>query len=114
MLFRSLRGESITLSDTEAKAILKTLHQQSSARREAEEAAARAAGQVWYAVCFVYGRREEEEFFSLAEAASFLDFGDEEGNHKSDSIRCPDGTVYTRGDTNWDDWAELPALKATP
>src|SRR4051812_16303983 len=45
-----LHGQSVELTDAEAKAILKSLHQQSSERRRAEEDQARAAGQVWYAV----------------------------------------------------------------
>lgn len=93
--------------------ILKSLHQQSSARRRTEEAAARAAGQVWYAVYWRHGARDEEECFSLAEAASYLDGGQEYGNLSSDSIRCPDGTVYTRDDREYGEWSDLPALKAS-
>lgn len=106
-----LRGETVTLTDDEAKGILKALHQQSSERRRGEEAAARAAGQVWYAIYWRYGVRDEEECFSLAEAASYLAGGEEYGSLSSDSIRCPDGTVYTKADVDydWSRWAEQKA-----
>jgi hypothetical protein len=106
-----LHGQSVELTDAEAKAILKSLHQQSSERRRAEEDQARAAGQVWYAVYWRYGAREEEECFSLVEAASYLDGCEGYGSLSSDSIRCPDGTVYTRDDRAYGEWSDLPALK---
>lgn len=105
-----LRGETITLTDDEAGAIRTTLLAQSLARIKTEQAAAREAGQVWYAIAWHNGTRDEEECFSLLEAAEALDGIDESGRGYSDSIRCPDGTIYTRDHTQGDDWVTLPVL----
>lgn len=108
----NLRGEQITLTDEEAKTIQRTLLEQNAARTRAEHAAAREAGQIWIAECVKYHRPYEVEWFSLGDAASFLDGVDEDGRAASKAIRCPDGTVYTRddrGDLTWSDFVRTKA-----
>lgn len=108
-----LRGETVELAEDEARAVLRSLHQQFSERAEAERAAAREAGQVWVAVYWRYHSRSEEECFSLEEAVQYLAGGEEYGSLSSEAIRCPDGSVYTRDDLpDRMTWSELPALKA--
>ena len=106
-----VRGETLALSVDEARAVLQSLHRQLGDRAAAERDEARAAGQVWIAVYWRYGGKSEEECFSLREAANYLEYGEEEGTLSSESIRCPDGTVYTREDRDLD-WRQLPALQA--
>lgn len=109
-----VHGEDVTLTDDEAGEILRSLHQQSIARTEVEEAAARAAGQVWFAVSHSYGIKDEEEHFSLRDAAAALQYGEEHGTLSADGIRCPDGTFYTRKDlTDGYTWTTLPGLNET-
>lgn len=107
-----LRGEGVELSESEARDILRSLHRQFSDRSAAERQAAREAGQVWIATYWSYGSQDTEECFSLKEAAEYLDGGEEYGTLSSVSIRCPDGTVYTREDRQDMEWALLPALGA--
>lgn len=103
----SFRGEEVVLSDDEADAISKSLMQQQIARNRVEQDAARKRGEVWVASYWRNQVRKEEECFSLREAASYLDFGDEEGLHSSEAIRYPDGTVVSRDDLNYDMWMSL-------
>lgn len=69
--------------------------------------------QVWIAVFWSLRRRYEEECFPLEEAAAFLDSGEEDDVMFSDSIRCPDGTVYTRDDRGGLSWVDFVRTKAT-
>lgn len=93
-----LRGETVELSDDEVGEIMQSLNRQSVARMEAEENAARAAGQVWYARFWRYGIGADEEYFSLREAAEASQYAQEHSDAWVDEIRCPGGTVYTRKD----------------
>jgi hypothetical protein len=109
-----LRGERITLTDDEAQALYKRLSDQIVNRTLAEQAAAREAGQVWIAVYWSLDSQYEETCYSLEEAVEFLDGGQENGTLSSDSIRCPDGTVYTRADLSGDGyWSDILETKAT-
>ena len=106
-----IHGEAIELTEDEARSVLQSLHRQFTDRAEAERTAQREAGQVWIATYWRYGAREEDEFFSLKEAASYLDHGEEYGDLSSESILCPDGTVYTSDERVDMEWSLLPALK---
>ena len=106
-----LRGERIELTDDEAKAIRETLVQQAVDRMRVEQESARAAGWVWYAVYLRHHLRYEDEFFSLAEAAGYLAWGDGDGSQWGEEIRCPDGVTYKRADIpDGLTWSSLPAL----
>lgn len=102
-----LRGEPVELSEDEAHELLRSLHRQFADRSAAERQAAREAGQVWIATYWRYQAQDTEECFSLKEAAEYLDGGEEYGTLSSESIRCPDGTVYTKNDLNYEDWVSL-------
>lgn len=111
LLLIKVRGKTVELSEDEAHAVLQSLHRQFADRDAARRAAQREAGQVWIATYWRYGARDEEECFSLKEAASYLDGGQEYGSLSSESIRCPDGTVYTRDDRVDMEWSLMPAVK---
>jgi len=110
-----LRGETMELSDEEARQVFQSLTRQSLARTETEENEARAAGQVWYVTFRHYGAPDEEEYFSLREAAEAMQYANERGDSWPEKVRCPDGTVYTHKDLpDGYTWTLLPALTESP
>jgi len=92
-----INGQPVTASMQEWGRVKDAIIARSVADRMAWEDERRAAGQVWTALYWRYHSKGEEECFSLAEAASFLEGGEDWGNLSAEGVRCPDGTVIAYG-----------------